>query len=295
MSIFEWFWEKVTKPQDEKRIKTLRYPIISREINDIPYENSGEKHHLLDVYYSTNDDGILPTVIDIHGGGWYYGDKDLNKIYCLNLAERGFKVVNVSYRLTPFVSLKEQVQDVVKAINFAYDNAKTYGIDTNNLFLTGDSAGGHLASLIINLSKDEEMQKAFEVALKPTFKAVCYTCPALYVSKLATKPVVKSYFKPLLGKKAKENPIFPYVDYRPEFSQGVPSLFITCDGDFMKNQTLIGYEDALAHDVECELIYYKKEDQTNSLTHVYNVIQPDFQESKETNDKTIEFFKKYVK
>ena len=293
MSLFEWFWEKVTKPMDEKRIKTLRVPTVAREDNDISYLESTHKLQLLDVYSPSESNEKMPTIVDIHGGGWYYGDKDLNKIYCLNLVERGFKVVNVSYRLTPEVTLKEQVQDICSALNYVYDNAEKLGVDLSNLFLTGDSAGAHLSAMIVNLMQDEKMQKVFEVELKPTFKAVTYTCAAFYISKLATTPIVRSYFTSLLGKKAGESPLFPYVDYRADFAR-IPSLFITSDGDFMKGQTIRGYNEAKNNGIEAELIYIMEKDQVNKLTHVFNVIQPDWEESKITNDKTVEFFKKYI-
>ena len=293
MSLFEWFWEKVTKPMDEKRIKTLRVPTVAREDNDISYLESTHKLQLLDVYSPSESNEKMPTIVDIHGGGWYYGDKDLNKIYCLNLVERGFKVVNVSYRLTPEVTLKEQVQDICSALNYVYDNAEKLGVDLSNLFLTGDSAGAHLSAMIVNLMQDEKMQKVFEVELKPTFKAVTYTCAAFYISKLATTPIVRSYFTSLLGKKAGESPLFPYVDYRADFAR-IPSLFITSDGDFMKGQTIRGYNEAKNNGIDAELIYIMEKDQVNKLTHVFNVIQPDWEESKVTNDKTVEFFKKYI-
>lgn len=293
MSVFDWFWEKVTKPQDEKRIKTLRVPVIAREDNDISYLQSDHKMHLLDVYSPVDSLEKMPTIIDVHGGGWYYGDKELNKIYCLNLVERGFRVVNLSYRLTPEVSLKEQVQDLAHALNYVYDNADSLGVDLNNLFLTGDSAGAHLSAMLVNLSYDQDMSKVFGVSIKPTFKAVCYTCAAIYVSHLATMPVVRTYFNTLLGKRAEENEIFPYVDYRPKYGR-IPSLFITSDGDFMKGQTLRGYDEATKEGIDTELIYIKKADQENKLTHVFNVIQPDWSESKLTNDKTVAFFKKYI-
>ena len=293
MSLFEWFWEKVTKPMDEKRIKTLRVPMVAREDNDISYLESTHKLQLLDVYSPSESNEKMPTIVDIHGGGWYYGDKDLNKIYCLNLVERGFKVVNVSYRLTPEVTLKEQVQDICSALNYVYDNAEKLGVDLSNLFLTGDSAGAHLSAMIVNLMQDEKMQKVFEVELKPTFKAVTYTCAAFYISKLATTPIVRSYFTSLLGKKAGESPLFPYVDYRADFAR-IPSLFITSDGDFMKGQTIRGYNEAKNNGIDAELIYIMEKDQVNKLTHVFNVIQPDWEESKVTNDKTVEFFKKYI-
>lgn len=293
MSLFTFFWDKIVEPKDTARIKTLRVPSLS-ENNNIAYLDGGNTYHKLDVY-SQEENFKQPTIIDIHGGGWYYGDKELNRIYCLNLAERGFKVANLSYRLAPNATLFDQVNDVANAINYIYDNADALGIDVNNLFITGDSAGGHLTSLMINLTHDEEMQKAFGVKLKATFNAVCYTCPALYVAKLATTPIVKSYFKPILGKNAKNNPIFQFVDFRIDFAGDVPALFITCDGDFMKGQTLKGYEQYKANGKTAELVYFTKDRQINKLEHVYNVIQPDWEEGKKANDATAEFFRKYVK
>ncbi len=292
MNLFVKFWENVKK-QDEKRIATLEIPNVL-ENDSIPYASDGDPYHLLDVYAPLGATGKLPTIIDIHGGGWYYGDKELNKIYCLNLAKAGFRVVNISYRLAPYASLKEQIQDICTAINYIFDNAEALEIDVNNLFITGDSAGAHFTGLIVNLQSDEEMQKAFECSVKARFKAVCYTCAAFYVEKLATLPIVRLYFKPILGKNARKTPVFPYSSFRPEHAKHVPSFFITCDGDFLQKQTVDGYEKLTALNVDTELVNILKDKQTNKLTHVYNVIQPYWTESKEATDKMIAFFKKYI-
>ncbi len=293
MNLFVWFWNNVVKKQDDSRIATLAVP-KAQENNSIPYISDGDPYHLLDVYAPLESHGKMPTIIDIHGGGWYYGDKELNKIYCLNLANLGFKVINISYRLTPYVSLKEQIQDISSAINYVYDNADNLGVDLNNLFLAGDSAGAHCAGLIVNLQQDEDMQKVYECSVKANFKAVCYICAAFNIKKLATAPIVRLYFKPLLGKKAKKNPLFPYSSFREEYATHVPAIFITCDGDFLRNQTISGYERLSTLKADTELVYFKKENQTNKLAHVYNVVQPYWEESKEANAKTVAFFNKYI-
>jgi len=66
---------------------------------DIPYgEDPMQK---LDVYYPEGTEKALPTIISIHGGGWFYGSKELYAHYCTRLAKRGFTVVNFNYRLAP--------------------------------------------------------------------------------------------------------------------------------------------------------------------------------------------------
>ena len=79
MSLFTFFWDKIVEPKDTARIKTLRVPSLS-ENNNIAYLDGGNAYHKLDVY-SQEENFKQPTIIDIHGGGWYYGDKELNRIY----------------------------------------------------------------------------------------------------------------------------------------------------------------------------------------------------------------------
>ena len=45
-----------------------------------------------DVPNNISENDKLPVIIDIHGGGWMYGDKGLNENYCRALADRGYVV-----------------------------------------------------------------------------------------------------------------------------------------------------------------------------------------------------------
>lgn len=46
----------------------------------------------------------LPVIVDFHGGGLYYGNKENNECRDMLLARQGFAVVNANYRLVPSVS-----------------------------------------------------------------------------------------------------------------------------------------------------------------------------------------------
>ena len=72
------FWQN-TKRMDDERIATLTPPSGVTEINNIPYLDDGHIHHQFDVYFpeGTKETDRLPVIIDIHGGGWMYGDKEL--------------------------------------------------------------------------------------------------------------------------------------------------------------------------------------------------------------------------
>ena len=143
--IMELSW-KQTEKADNARLATQSEPEGVTQINNLAYIDDGDRYHLLDVYYPENTEGKIPVIIDIHGGGWMYGDKELNKIYCLNLAKRGFVVFNISYRLAPGVTVNEQLQDCAYALKWISENMKDYPCDTDNIMLTGDSAGGQLSS-----------------------------------------------------------------------------------------------------------------------------------------------------
>lgn len=63
---------------------------------------------------------------------------------CL-LANRGFAVASVQYRGTEVAPFPAQTLDAKAAIRFLRKNADEYGIDADNIFVMGDSSGGHTA------------------------------------------------------------------------------------------------------------------------------------------------------
>jgi len=102
---------------------------------------------VLDVYYPAGTEGKLPTIVSIHGGGYVYGTKETYQYYCMNLAQRGFTVVNFSYRLGPKNKFPAQIEDTNAVLRFVCENAEAYHIDTDRVFFVGDSAGGHLNAM----------------------------------------------------------------------------------------------------------------------------------------------------
>jgi acetyl esterase/lipase len=90
-----------------------------------------------------------PGVIVIHGGGWIGGDKEsMLEPFCLPFVEHGFVVANVEYRLAHAASAPAAVNDVLEAAKWFRDRAADYKVDTNQIIVTGISAGGHLAMMV---------------------------------------------------------------------------------------------------------------------------------------------------
>ena len=78
---------------------------VSR-LKDIAYVHDGDAAHLLDIYTlaDAEEGAALPVIVDFHGGGLYYGNKENNECRDMLLARQGFAVVNANYRLVPSVS-----------------------------------------------------------------------------------------------------------------------------------------------------------------------------------------------
>ena len=90
-----------------------------------------------------------PGVIVIHGGGWVQGDKEsMLEPFCLPFVEHGFVVANVEYRLASAAPAPAAVNDVLDAAKWFLDRAADYKVDPNQIIVTGDSAGGHLAMMV---------------------------------------------------------------------------------------------------------------------------------------------------
>lgn len=296
MKLAERHWQRTGK-FDKIRLDNQPAPQRVREFTDIAYVEDGHKYHLLDVYRPENAEGKLPVIFDIHGGGWYYGDKELNKKYCMHLSLSGFAVVNISYRLAPEASFDKQVSDCFAALNWLNQNADKYGLDIKNVFLTGDSAGGHLAGIVLNILADEKLQKLFDVRSDIKIKAVGFTCPAFDISKACRIPGAGLlYFRPIIGKGYRRSKYFKAADFTAHISDKLPPCFIvTAYKDFLRKGVLKGYEKLKEKGVAVELVYYDKPTPSgNVLGHVFSVSQPWWEESKEVNKKMVDFFGKYI-
>ena len=101
----------------------------------------------LDVYRPRGTEP-RPTAILLHGGG--YRINSTKEGFALNVIpwlQMGWNAINVEYRSSGHALAPAAVEDVRCALRWATQNAKEYNIDPNRIVLTGQSAGGHLASI----------------------------------------------------------------------------------------------------------------------------------------------------
>jgi acetyl esterase/lipase len=116
-----------------------------RIVPNITYLTANNWEAKLDLYLPREGSNPNPTLLYIHGGGWTGGSKEASALTFLPYLEKGWSVVNVEYRLARISLAPAAVEDCLCALRWVIHNAKTYNFDTNNLVVTGNSAGGHLA------------------------------------------------------------------------------------------------------------------------------------------------------
>lgn len=116
-------------------------------LTDLPYAEESPRQRL-DVYLPTSGDGPYPTILGIHGGGFYALSKSLYRELGPYFAEQGYAFVAINYRFTSTDSYPAQVEDSFCALAWLYANAEEYGFDPNRVVVTGGSSGGYLASML---------------------------------------------------------------------------------------------------------------------------------------------------
>lgn len=290
------FWQN-TKRMDDKRIATLTPPAGIKENNNIFYLDDGHIHHQLDVYVpeGTKETDRLPVIIDIHGGGWMYGDKELNKYYCLELTTKGYVVFNMSYRLYPEVTVQQQLQDISHCLLWIKEHLSDFPCDKDNIWLTGDSAGGMLAAFTAMLSESAEMRKLYNtVDFSLKFNAVGLTSP---VPRMNGEFPVNFYTKIMLGKGYEKEPWANYVNLDDILTLGKmpPTFLLTSSGDFLaRKETRIAAETLKKNGIPCQLMDFEKYNGVD-LPHVFPVIYPFNEESQRAINEMLAFFKKYEK
>ena len=91
-----------------------------------------------------------PVIVAAHGGAWQTGARSRYQLWGPYLAQRGYALFAVSYRLSKPTAktFPEAVCDVRSGVQFVRSNAAKFGIDPGRIAMMGDSAGAHLSSMV---------------------------------------------------------------------------------------------------------------------------------------------------
>ncbi len=116
-------------------------------IPDVPYGSADGRVLLLDILRPEPiPDRPMPVIAEIHGGGFYEGERDTERNRLL--AEHGFFTVSIDYRHSPEAPFPAQIHDAKAAIRWLRANAEEQHLDPSRIGAWGGSAGGAIAALL---------------------------------------------------------------------------------------------------------------------------------------------------
>jgi acetyl esterase/lipase len=168
MEIKEWTYEAFPAFDEEiegvEKIATTGDEIGVRYIPDVTYaqiEGTSLTLQILRPYTRNHHDSVVPCVLYVQGSGWMKQDL-YGQIPALSkLAERGYVVALVEYRHSGIATFPAQVLDARNALRFMRVHAEEYKIDADNMFIAGDSSGGHTAMFAGMMHHDDRLDNLF--------------------------------------------------------------------------------------------------------------------------------------
>lgn len=247
----------------------------------------------LDVYRPKAAEGEkLPVIVSVHGGGWVYGDKERYQFYCMNLAQRGFAVINFTYRLAPENKFPASLEDTNSVFSWVLSNGEEYGLDTEHIFAVGDSAGAHILGLYASVCTNPQYAAEYEFQPPEGFRpaAIALNCGAYHID-TNTQDLTTALMGDFLPEKGTPQEL-ERIDVACHITGDYPPVFfMTCTEDFLKNQAPLLAAKLLAEDVPFVCRYYG--DRNKRLPHVFHCnIRSD--DAKLCNDEECSFFRKFL-
>lgn len=284
----------------EKQRLSNQSPVCdAEEIRDIPYLSEDQKVHLLDLYVPKARKGVLPVIVTIHGGGWIRGSKESIRPFGMYLASKGFCVVNADYSPAKGNDLRTQVLDVIHVLAWVSKYAKEYKLDTDKVFLCGESTGAHLC-LLAGITQCAETVRAIYQAPKVDISlrgfALSSPVASLHISAGVLHPAFLAVSKALFGEKTKNSPYFYCSSIQDVLKPSVkipPVFFTSSEEDPLRGQALDLSHILNKRNADSEFLYCPPGVHQH-LGHAFHVYYPEYSESMTVNEALLNFIQKNI-
>lgn len=145
-------------------------------VKNVEWAKPNGKSLTMDIYIPQTGKTSYPVLVIYHGGGWLINTNASMDSMSTYVAQHSEIIVcNVNYRLlgdnSNTVKMNEIIEDALGALVWIKENIQSYKGDKNKIVITGDSAGGHLAAMVL-LGSTKLESDGFEgqsYGFKPTY------------------------------------------------------------------------------------------------------------------------------
>jgi acetyl esterase len=123
-------------------------------VENVEWVDAGGVKLTMDIYTPKTGKSSYPVYVIYHGGGWLINNESVMDEMSRYMVSHGeYVICNVNYRLLPnagnTVMMNEIVEDAMGAVLWIKDNISKYKGDRDRIAVSGDSAGGHLAAMVV--------------------------------------------------------------------------------------------------------------------------------------------------
>ncbi|OZB97612.1 alpha/beta hydrolase [Paenibacillus sp. XY044] len=132
-------------------------PKLPVEIQDIPVEGGPSGQVSVRLLRPENVTKKLPVILYIHGAGWVFGNAHTHDRLIRELAVGAEAcVVFPNYSLSPEAKYPTAIEEIYAVLTWVAENGEEYGLDTDRLYVAGDSVGGNMTAAITLLAKERK-------------------------------------------------------------------------------------------------------------------------------------------
>ncbi len=288
-------FNRVAKKSDAARDRNLKEPADVTLALDLDYAGTGDLYNRLDVYYPKEAAGPLPVIVNIHGGGYVYGTKEVYRYYGMFLAQQGFTVVNFNYHLAPAYKFPTPLAETCRVLEWMVAHAQDYPMDLSNVFMVGDSAGAQLCSQFAAIATNPAYAALFDftVPAEVHLRAIALNCGMYTLERRDRnlRGLQRDYYS---RRPEKRYPRFEEtVDVLGHITENYPPSFVmTASQDFLRPKAEPMYRFLREKGIDAELRCYGAEDDRR-MGHVCHV-NMNLEEAKDMNREECAFFRKYL-
>ena len=214
----------------------------------------------------------------------------------MRLAQRGFTVVNYTYRLAPEHKYPAPVEDACMVLRWMQAHAGEYHIDMNNIFMVGDSAGGQLAFQVLTMLTNPEYAALFPFDVPKDFRVNacglncgCYFMP---LSRIVTPKRMGAIFEAYFPEDYL--PLVPSLKAEKHITSAFPPAFVmSAANDYLKMMAPPLHRKLKRKGVETVLRIYGTKEQ-KEMGHVFH-LNCYLEAATRCNDEQCAFFRAHMR